>query len=75
MKKWFVELAGDGSLDSFVVEGDLENLIKVVNKEMGEDWSEEIIDADEIYTDMYGVITIELEQAYLRICPIIRKIK
>lgn len=71
-KKWFVELAGDGSLDSFIVEGDLEKLIEVVNKESGYDFSEEIKDEGELYTDMYGVITIELEQAYIRICPIVR---
>ena len=71
-QRWLVELAGDGSHDSFIVDGDIKKLIKVVNKEMCDDFSEEILDKNDDYWDMYGVLNIELEQAYLRIIPIRR---
>lgn len=73
VKRWLVELAGDGAHWSFVVNGDLEAVKKELTEQDSGEFNNDLDDED--LWDMYGVFQLDLEQAYMRVTPIRAKLK
>jgi hypothetical protein len=73
VRNWLLELGGDGSMDSVVINGDLDAVRKAFKKEHIPEYIEDL--DEENYWDMYGVFYMDLEQSYIRLSPIHRGMK
>lgn len=70
VKLWLVEFSADGSHDSFLVKGGLEDVANAFKREQADEYIEELMDVEHYWTE--SGFYLDLEQAYIRVTPVRR---